>query len=180
VSSTAATTVLDRGHDPAREFLGAAQTAQLAHPFLGRLIPQDVWRLVAGRPTPGQHAQVGAVFRPQHLADVVPEVGVDGRAALDLLGGTRKADGNRLQFSLRVPEEQHVHPVVLVAFDGAEVAAAIPPDHGVAVGPTHGAHLAALPRPGGDIRQASDQELHILRPPHHPLLGDVGGVPPLD
>lgn len=71
--------------DPPCQFFQPVEPAQRAHPLLGGLADHQGGRLVAHGPDPGQDRLVFAVLGPKLLADLMPEVGVDRRSALDFL-----------------------------------------------------------------------------------------------
>ena len=56
-----------------------------------------MWRLIARRADPAQDLQVAAVL-PQGFADLVEEIGIDGRTPLDILGGAGDVDRRGQQF----------------------------------------------------------------------------------
>jgi hypothetical protein len=151
-----------KGHDdPACDFLQAGQAAQLAHAVFRPATEHQMRRLVPRRTDPAQDLQVATILVPQGLADFVEEVGVDRRAALDLLRRAGEVDRRGQELFLAVEEEQHFDGVVFVALDASEVAlvgaavhhraavgvdrAAVVSDDGMPQAPRHGAGLAILP-----------------------------------
>ena len=175
--------------DAPRQLLQPGQAAERPHPLLGALPVHQVGRLVARRAGPAQHQQVLAVPRSQRFADLMPEVGVHGRAPFDLLRGAGDVDRRGEQFPLAIPEEQHLDALVFRPFDAAEVRPVRwgrtsgpgrrhrpsddsgPPRHGPA--PSRPDPACAIPRPSRRLGDPRGEELRILRRLHDPVPGDL-------
>ena len=127
--------------------------------------------------------------RSQRFADVVPEVGVDGRSPFDLLRGAGDVDRRGEQFPLAVPEEQHLDALILRTFDAAEVrpiggAVHLGPavgidrspvlgHHGMSKSPADPTRLARFPGLDCGLGDPRREELRILRRLHDAVPGDL-------
>ena len=146
-------------------------------------------RLISTRARPGEHQQFLAMAFAKLLAHLVPEVGIDSRTALDLLGRARDVDRGGDQFPVTVPEEEYLDAVVLVALDPPErrlvraavhLRVAIGVDgtavlghHGMPQAPTDKPRPAILPGARRDQSETVDQEGTILGGPEHTLLREL-------
>ena len=178
------------GHDdPPCQLLESGKLAERSHPLLGLLAEHQVGRLVSASPGPGQDQQILAVAGAELLADLVPEIGIDRRPALDFLRWAGHIDRGGEQLLIAIPEEQHVDTVVLVALDPPKVREVGPSVHlGMTVGvdsppvlsddrvPHAPAHLSRFAVPPGcdcNLTDPVDQERAVFGRLDDPLSRNV-------
>ena len=143
---------------PLGNLLPLAESAALPHLLLLIGIQQKVRRLIAGGTAQSQHAEILAQAMAELKAHLVPVVGGEFAQMLVDLRRAGQHQQHPRKAAIRIPGEEHVNAVILVAANVSEVVAsrlavhltlaagidgvAIVPHHSVAEGTTQNAVLA--------------------------------------